>query len=71
MHDGRLATLDDVIEFYSTGVHNTPYTDPLMKFAPQGGVQLNNIEKAQIKAFLLALTDSVFIYNPAYQDPGY
>lgn len=71
MHDGRFATLDDVIEFYSSGVHNTPYTDPLMKFAPQGGVQLNNIEKAQIKAFLLALTDSVFIYNPAYQDPGY
>jgi cytochrome c peroxidase len=71
MHDGRFQTIDQVIDFYSEGVHSSIYTDPLMQFQSQGGVQLNGLEKAQVKAFILALTDSSFISNPAYSDPGY
>lgn len=69
MHDGRLATLDDVIDFYSEGVHITPNIDPLMKQAAQGGVQLSTQEKAALKAFLLTLDDPTFINNEEYKDP--
>jgi cytochrome c peroxidase len=69
MHDGRLATLDDVIDFYSEGLHVTPNVDPLMKNALQGGVQLSAQEKAALKAFLLTLDDPGFINNPEYGSP--
>ncbi len=69
MHDGRLTTLDEVIDFYSEGVHATPNIDPLMKQALQGGVQLNAQEKAALKAFLLTLDDPTFISNEDYQSP--
>jgi len=69
MHDGRFETIDEVLEHYSTGVKVSPTTDPLMQFAFQGGVQLTQEEKADLKAFLLALTDEDFISNPDYQAP--
>lgn len=71
MHDGSLQTIDDVIEFYSHEVNDGPHTDLLMEFSSQGGVQLNATQKANLKAFLLTLTDSSFITNPDFQDPGY
>lgn len=71
MHDGRFQAIDDVLIFYSFQVQNTPHTDPLMEFAPQGGVQLNAIKRNQLKSFLLTMTDSSLITNPAWQDPGY
>jgi cytochrome c peroxidase len=69
MHDGRFATLDEVLDHYSTGVKVSPTTDPLMQFAFQGGVQLAPEEKADLKAFLLTLTDEEFITNPDFQAP--
>ncbi|MEZ5013711.1 MAG: cytochrome c peroxidase [Chitinophagales bacterium] len=69
MHDGRFQTLEEVLDFYSTGVHAGPFTDNFMQFAPQGGVQLTEEEKADIIAFLKALTDEDLKNNPAYQDP--
>ena len=69
MHDGRLTSLDEVIDFYSEGVHATPNIDPLMKQALQGGVQLNTQEKAALKAFLLTLDDPTFISNEDYESP--
>jgi cytochrome c peroxidase len=30
MHDGRFKTLDEVIDFYSEGLHASPYIHPLM-----------------------------------------
>lgn len=70
MHDGRFKTIDEVIEHYSTGLVYSPTIDPLMKKVGQGGVQLSALEKAQLKAFLLTLTDSSFVSNPAYQEPN-
>lgn len=67
MHDGRFATLDEVIEHYSSGVHLSPTIDPLMEFANQGGVQLDQNQKAYLKAFLLTLTDMNFVTNPNFQ----
>lgn len=71
MHDGRFQNLDEVIDFYSTGVHaSSPNISVDMEFAFQGGVKLNILEKAELKAFLLTLTDSSFITNPDFQDPN-
>ena len=59
MHDGRFNTLDEVIDFYSEGVQYSEQISPLMHHVMQGGVQLTNEEKAQLKAFLNTLTDDL------------
>jgi cytochrome c peroxidase len=70
MHDGRFATLDEVIEHYSSGIHMSPTIDPLIEFGNQGGVQLDAQEKYLLKKFLLTLTDNNFINNPNFKDPN-
>ncbi len=57
MHDGRFHTLDEVIDFYSEGVQYSEHISPLMHHVMQGGVQLTDTEKAQLKAFLNTLTE--------------
>lgn len=69
MHDGRFATLDAVIEFYSSGLKLSPSISPLMHKAADGGAQLLPQEKADLKAFLLTLTDYQMISDPDYGPP--
>jgi cytochrome c peroxidase len=72
MHDGRFKTLDEVIDFYSEGLVYSDYAHQLMHkvYPPYGqGAMLNPQEKADLKAFLLTLTDTVFINNPALSNP--
>ena len=69
MHDGRFLTIDEVINHYSEGLVNSSTIDPLMKKVDQGGVQLSPNEKANLKAFLLTLTDENFINNPNFINP--
>lgn len=69
MHDGRFLTIDEVINHYSEGLVNSSTIDPLMKKVNQGGVQLSTLEKANLKAFLLTLTDENFINNPNFIIP--
>ncbi|TBN03289.1 cytochrome-c peroxidase [Hyunsoonleella flava] len=66
MHDGRFSTLEDVINHYSEGLKSSPTIDPLMKKVAQGGVGLTEKDKADLKAFLLTLTDYDFINNPDF-----
>ena len=66
MHDGRFATLEEVINHYSEGLKNSPTIDPLMKKVSQGGVQLSAQDKADLKTFLLSLSDYEFISTPAF-----
>ncbi|MDU8884873.1 cytochrome c peroxidase [Yeosuana sp. MJ-SS3] len=68
MHDGRFVTLDEVIDHYSEGLQNSSTIDPLMKKVDQGGVQLTQQDKADLKAFLLSLSDPSFINNPNFQN---
>ncbi len=68
MHDGRFATLDEVINHYSTGLKSSPTIDPLMKKVNQGGVNLSDKDKADLKAFLLSLSDNDFVANPKFQE---
>ncbi len=70
MHDGRFATLDEVINHYSEGLVFSQTIDPLMKTVAQGGVQLTVEEKAALKAFMLSLSDPTLATNPAYQNPN-
>lgn len=67
MHDGRFATLDEVINYYSEGLQNSSTISPLLKYIGQGGVQLTPSDKASLKAFLLSLSDSSFVNNPAFR----
>ncbi|CAN5335339.1 cytochrome c peroxidase [soil metagenome] len=69
MHDGRFKTLEEVLEFYSTGVHMSANIDTKMGFAYQKGVKLNAEEKKEIIAFLNTLTDSVFISKKEFSNP--
>ena len=68
MHDGRFNTLDEVINHYSEGLQNSSTIDPLMKQIAQGGVQLSEQDKADLKAFLLTLSDPSFINNSVFQN---
>jgi cytochrome c peroxidase len=54
MHDGSLATLEDVIEFYSDGGRPNPNLDPDVR-----KLTLSNEEREHLVAFLRALTGSV------------
>lgn len=69
MHDGRFATLDEVIMHYSTGLVHSSTDDPLMLHLPQGGAQLTPQEMIDLKAFLLTLSDPDFVANPDFQAP--
>lgn len=71
MHDGRFATIDQVLDHYNEGGHASPTVDPFMKFtSPELTLGLSPTKRAQIKAFLNALTDAEFLNDPAFQDPG-
>jgi len=70
MHDGRFATLEEVIDFYSEGLQFSETIDPLMKNVGQGGVQLTPEEKTDLIAFLLTLSEPEFTTNPAFQNPN-
>jgi cytochrome c peroxidase len=52
MHDGSLATLEDVVEFYSAGGQPNPNLSPLIR-----PLFLDSYEKAALVAFLRALRD--------------
>ena len=68
MHDGRFSTLEEVIDHYNTGGVPSATIDPFMKYTT-GGLQLTDQQKADIIAFLHTLTDTVFVGNPAFQNP--
>ena len=69
MHDGRFATIDEVIQHYSVGVKESPSLDVLMEFSKQGGVNLSPSEAFELKSFLLSLDDPDFIKDPQFSNP--
>ncbi len=62
MHDGRFATLDDVLDHYDHGLRPSPTLDPAL---PATGLRLTPLERQQIQAFLQTLTDTSFVQRPA------
>ncbi|MEE2700401.1 MAG: cytochrome c peroxidase [Bacteroidota bacterium] len=65
MHDGRFATLEEVVEHYNSGGHFSSTVDPLMKKLGVG-LQLTNQQKQDLITFLKALSDTEFINNPDF-----
>ena len=69
MHDGRFKTLEEVLQFYSSGVKLSATIDSKMEYAHQGGVRLSPEESRKIIAFLMTMSDSTFVSNPAFSNP--
>ena len=76
MHDGSIATLDDVLAFYAAGgrlIESGPHagdgrSNPF-KSALVSRITLEAQERADIVAFLRTLTDHEFLTNPRHADP--
>ena len=69
MHDGRFKTLDEVLTFYNSKLVWSSSISPLMHHIGTHGIRLTPLQLADLKSFLLALTDSSFISNPAFSKP--
>jgi cytochrome c peroxidase len=61
MHDGRFATLEEVVAHYSSGVHRSETLDPNLAKHPPEGINLSKEDQAALVAFLRALSDSTFV----------
>lgn len=59
MHDGRFATLEQVVQHYSDGIAPATTLDPGLA-RQNGGLRLSAAQQADLVAFLKALTDSRF-----------
>jgi cytochrome c peroxidase len=71
MHDGRFATLEQVVEHYSSGVRNHPNLSPQLRL-PNGQPRLGNFspqDKAALVAFLKTLTDQTIATEAKYSNP--
>jgi cytochrome c peroxidase len=70
MHDGRYATLEQVVDFYADSVDvNAPNMSQHMLPWIAGEIDLDADERAALVAFLKSLTDTEFLNNPAFSDP--
>ena len=68
MHDGRLFTLEAVMEHYNSGVVNSNTLDPLLKTNGKLGIPTTEVEKTQIIAFLKTLTDTQYLTDKRFSE---
>ncbi len=72
MHDGRFATLEDVVEFYSNEIvaHPNNHIAEMLSFPlPFRGFRYSDEEKAALVACMHTLTDTVLLTHPKWSDP--
>lgn len=76
MHDGSIATLEEVIRFYERGgrkIASGPYAGDgrlsLLKNGLVSGFTLTDAQRQDLIAFLESLTDWRFVTNPRFSDP--
>jgi cytochrome c peroxidase len=71
MHDGRFASLEEVIEHYSTGIKGNSSLDNRLRGSDGHPVRMNisSTEKAALVAFMKTLTDQEFVQDPRFADP--
>tara|TARA_B110000046_G_scaffold6876_1_gene7278 strand:+ start:1676 stop:2740 length:1065 start_codon:yes stop_codon:yes gene_type:complete len=70
MHDGRFATLEDVVEHYNSGVvASSPNLDSEMDHFV-GGLNLTPGEIIDLIAFLHTFSDSTYLNNLNFSDPN-
>ena len=71
MHDGRFATLEEVVDFYNAGVVNNPNLSPPLR-GPGGQplrLNLTTGQKAALVAFLKTLTHLSVTTDEKFSDP--
>lgn len=73
MHDGRFATLEQVVEFYNSGVVAHPnLSGPMRTGGPNGTprrLNLTTAQKAALVAFMKTLTDTAVTSDAKFSDP--
>lgn len=70
MHDGRFTSLEEVVEFYNSGIQNGPALDNRLR--DQNGprrMNLSQAEKDALVAFLRTLTDETVVSDSKFTDP--
>ena len=65
MHDGRFASLEEVVEHYNSGVVDNGNLDIRMRTA----LNLDAQEKSALLAFMKTFTDEAFLSDPKFSDP--
>jgi cytochrome c peroxidase len=68
MHDGRFKTLAECIDHYNTGFHYAANLDGSLSKQVKGRMSVQ--DKADLIAFLNALTDHEFIKDPKFAKPN-
>ncbi len=76
MHDGRFATLREVVDFYSDNIEPHPHLDERLSEAGMGPsgqapylLDLNEAEREGLVAFLHTLTDTAIVADPIFGSP--
>ncbi len=69
MHDGRLLTLDAVLDHYQSQVQQTENLDPLLLQNSSPGISLSPSERVKIIAFLHTLNDRSFLFDKRFSQP--
>jgi cytochrome c peroxidase len=72
MHDGRFSSLEEVVEFYNSGMLNGPALDNRLRDPNTGQprrMNLTQAEKDALVAFLRTLTDETISSDPKFSDP--
>lgn len=69
MHDGRFATLGEVVEHYNNGIKASASLDPALEQTRGTGLRLTTQDKTDLINFLKTLTDNQLISNPDYASP--
>lgn len=69
MHDGRIATLADVLDFYTDGMEDSPTLDDQFR-RDDGtlGLDITTDEKIKLLAFLKTLTDNDFLNDRRFAE---
>jgi cytochrome c peroxidase len=70
MHDGRFASLAEVLQFYDRGVQEGPALDPRLRQgnAPQR-LNLSAEDRAALVAFLMTLNDPALVADERFSNP--
>ena len=61
MHDGRFATLEDVVAHYDHGLVRTSNLDPNLAKHPDSGLRLSADDQRALVAFLRTLTEATLL----------
>jgi len=69
MHDGRFATLEEVIDHYNEGIHASSTVDPNILNTMTTGLFISPEDKIDLVNFLKTLTDESFLRDDRFSTP--